>query len=586
MLDGISTQIFSTAPPASPGTPIGARSGNGRVLADGGHTGAAATRLELGSATSRQSSVGDVELPAASTVSTGEPVPEAFKSTGVAAACLEVDSARLRVPSTESSAAPSLEASEGLSSVSATPGVSEGVPSVSATPGGVPAARAPGREDRRPVGAARSVYTYFSVDGRRQRSRRHGLRRLAEAESGPTRTKGVSAENVTGPDARKQRSHTRFYKGSTVYHGALVNYVRLVQYLVAGGDATLRGAVQRSFASVWASGFFTLLQGDMLRVAGALLAERDFRGLGEWVAVIVSGAPAIVVSKSSGSVSGREPPLRRSAAAAEGRGGEPAGTASSSDGRSGGATKGPRRGARATDANGPPGSVSGHGPPLGRSGAAAQEPGRKPAGTASSSDGKSGGATKGPRRGARAAAAKGSPGGVSGQVPPLGRSAAAAGEHGGMSGTSVGIPGSVAEVVQPSVATKGLGVAQVGGVLGCPSAAEDEDGSRRAAEAIWEAAEFVEQCRIDEAVGMPLFEPDYSLKLEIDQLEVMRPNFRESVGLAMVQELEAVVVELDVLKARCDPGMGTAVGGGASCAALRAGQGGVWARRVSPDVPL
>ena len=304
MLDGINTQIFSTAPPASPGTPIGARSGNGRVLADGGHTGAAATRLELGSATSRQSSVGDSdELPAASTVSTGEPVPEAFQSTGVAAACLEVDSARLRVPSTESSAAPSLEASKGLSSVSATPGVSEGVPSVSATPGGVPAARAPGREDRRPVGAARSVYTYFSVDGRRQRSRRHGLRRLAEAESGPTRTKGVSAENVTGPDARKQRSHTRFYKGSTVYHGALVNYVRLVQYLVAGGDATLRGAVQRSFASVWASGFFTLLQGDMLRVAGALLAERDFRGLGEWVAVIVSGAPAIVVSKSSGSVS-------------------------------------------------------------------------------------------------------------------------------------------------------------------------------------------------------------------------------------------------------------------------------------------
>ena len=227
MLDGINAQIFSATPPASPGTPIGTRSGNGRVLADGGHTGAAATRLELGSATSRQSSVGDVELPAASTVSTGEPVPEAFQSTGVAAACLEVDSARLRVPSTESSAAPSLEASEGLSSVSATPGVSEGVPSVSATPGGVPAARAPGREDRRPVGAARSVYTYFSVDGRRQRSRRHGLRRLAEAESGPTRTKGVSAENVTGPDARKQRSHTRFYKGSTVYHGALVNYVRL-----------------------------------------------------------------------------------------------------------------------------------------------------------------------------------------------------------------------------------------------------------------------------------------------------------------------------------------------------------------------
>ena len=129
-----------------------------------------------------------------------------------------------------------------------------------------------------------------------------------------------------------------------------------------------------------------------------------------------------------------------------------------------------------------------------------------------------------------------------------------------MSGTSVGIPGSVAEVVQPSVATKGLGVAQVGGVLGCPSAAEDEGGSRRAAEAIWEAAEFVEQCRIDEAVGMPLFEPDYSLKLEIDQLEVMRPNFRESVGLAMVQELEAVVVELDVLKARCDPARGACGG--------------------------
>ena len=74
------------------------------MLADGGHTGAAATRLELGSAASRHSVGGsDVKLPAASTMSTGEPVPEALKSTGVAAACLEVDSARLRVPSTESS---------------------------------------------------------------------------------------------------------------------------------------------------------------------------------------------------------------------------------------------------------------------------------------------------------------------------------------------------------------------------------------------------------------------------------------------------------------------------------------------------